>query len=251
MKKRAWDIYPMPFLLSMPFASAASGLHYPAVALDAGRRVPRVHHELAVLDYPGVIIGAVVGRYQDAVVFGYVFLCKRRRAHPEAFPGAYRVGYVRVVEIDLRALSLQELYELQRGRLPHIVDILLVRYAQDHNGRAAKALPLVVQGLCYLLDHIMGHVRVYLACKLYEPGREVVLPGLPGQVERVNGDAVAAEAGPRVEGLEAERFCLRGFDDLPDVDAHPVAEHLELVHHGYVDAPVDVLEELGHLRDAR
>ena len=56
-----------------------------------------------------------------------------------------------------------------------------------------------------------------------------------------------AEAGARLEGLEAERFRRGRLDHLPDVDPHPVAELGELVHERDVDRAVDVLEQLRQL----
>ena len=76
---------------------------------------------------------------------------------------------------------------------------------------------------------------------------EVVLARLPGEVERVDRDAVAAEAGARLEAHEAERLRRGRVDDLPDVDAHPVAELRELVDERDVDRAEDVLEQLRQL----
>ena len=56
--------------------------------------------------------------------------------------------------------------------------------------------------------------------------------------------------GPGIERLEAERLGLGRLDHLPDVDPHPVVEHLQLVDQGDVDGAVGVLEDLaglGHL----
>lgn len=74
-----------------------------------------------------------------------------------------------------------------------------------------------------------------------------MLPRLPGQIERVQRDAVAAPAGAGVEAHEAERLRLGGVEHLPDVDAHPVVDHLELVDQGDVHGAEDVLGELGRL----
>ena len=76
---------------------------------------------------------------------------------------------------------------------------------------------------------------------------EVELLGFPGEIEGVDGDAVAAEAWAGVEGLEAEGFGFGGVDDFVDVDFHAHAELFQLVDEGDVDATVDVFEELGHL----
>ena len=53
--------------------------------------------------------------------------------------------------------------------------------------------------------------------------------------------------GPGPEGHEPERLGRRRVDDLPDVEAHPLAQQGQLVHEGDVDVAEDVLEELGEL----
>ena len=56
--------------------------------------------------------------------------------------------------------------------------------------------------------------------------------------------------GPGLEAHEAERLGRGGVDDLPDVDAHAVGEHRELVDERDVDRAEDVLQQLrqlGHL----
>ena len=59
---------------------------------------------------------------------------------------------------------------------------------------------------------------------------------------------MAAQAGTRIKGLEAERLGGGGFDDFPDVHAHTQAEQFELVHQGNVDATVNIFQQLGHFR---
>ena len=75
--------------------------------------------------------------------------------------------------------------------------------------------------------------------------------GLPRKIKGVDGNAVAAQAGAGIKGLEAEGLGLGGVDDFVNVDAHAHAELLQLVDQRDVDAAVDVLEQLGHLRDGR
>src|SRR5690606_10793878 len=73
---------------------------------------------------------------------------------------------------------------------------------------------------------------------------------LPGQVERINGNAVSAKSGAGIEGHEAERLCLCRVDDFPNINAHAVKNDLEFVDHGDVDGAEDVLHQLrglGHL----
>ena len=110
-------------------------------------------------------------------------------------------------------------------------------------------LARVVQRPLGLLEAEVGHLLVDLAGELDELGREVVLARLPGQVERVDRQAVAAHAGPGLEAHEAVGLGRGGVDDLPDVDAHAVGEHRHLVDERDVDRAEDVLEQLGELGD--
>ena len=99
-----------------------------------------------------------------------------------------------------------------------------------------------------LLDHEVGHGGVDFAGQLDEAGAEVELLGLPGEIKGIDGDAVAAQPGAGIEGLEAEGLGFGRVDDLVDVDAHPHAELLQLVDQRDIDAAVDVFQQLGHLR---
>ncbi len=92
---------------------------------------------------------------------------------------------------------------------------------------------------------------VDLAGEFDEARVEIELLRFPGEVERVDGDAVAAEAGAGIEGLEAEGLGFGGVDDFKQVDAHAHAKLLQFVDQGDVDAAVDVFKQLGHLRRGR
>ena len=94
---------------------------------------------------------------------------------------------------------------------------------------------------------MVGHRAVDVAGELDEPVAEVELARAPGEVVRVDRDAVPADARARPEGHEAERLGRRGVDDLPDVEAHPLAQQRELVDERDVHVAEDVLEQLGHL----
>ena len=82
-------------------------------------------------------------------------------------------------------------------------------------------------------------------------GFESALLRLPRQVERVDRNAVAAEARARVERHEAERLGRRRVDDLPHVDAEP--SHISAISltSADVDRAERVLEQLDHLGDLR
>src|SRR3989337_2643760 len=108
---------------------------------------------------------------------------------------------------------------------------------------------LSVLSLHYPAYDIVRDIRVYIPGKLYKAGGEIELAGLPGEIKRVNGYAVTAEARARIKRLKSEGLCLRGLYDLPDIHVHPVAEHLKLIDEGDIDPPVDVLKKFCHLRN--
>ena len=151
--------------------------------------------------------------------------------------------------VHLGAVGAEQADDLERRRLAQVVDVGLVGDAEHQHLGAVQALAARVERAVELLDAEVRHVLVDLAGQLDELRPEVELARLPAQVERVDGDAVAAEAGAGLELHEAEGLGRGRVDDLPDVDLHAVAEHRQLVHQRDVDAAEDVLEQLGHLRD--
>ena len=153
-----------------------------------------------------------------------------------------------VVEIHLGTPLHEEFVDLQGRALPNIVDVFLIGHAQDQNLAPVDDLPLALQGRVSPGDDEVGLVGVHLSGQLDEVGAEIVLLGLPGEVEGVDGNAVSAQSGAGVEGLEAERLCLGRLDHFDDVDVHPQTEHLQFVHQGDVHGPVGVLQNLRHLR---
>ena len=65
-----------------------------------------------------------------------------------------------------------------------------------------RRLPWRPRALATTCDHVVGHALVDLGGQLDELGVEIVLPGLPGQVVRIDRDAVAADARARVKGMK-------------------------------------------------
>ena len=145
----------------------------------------------------------------------------------------------------------EQLHQLEAGRLAGVVHVLLVGHAQQRDLAPLDRLAAVVEGVGDLADDVGGHRRVDLAGQLDEPRRQAVLAGHPGQIERVDRDAVPAQAGAGIEGLEAERLGLGRLDHLPDVDPHLRVEHLQFIDQGDVDGAVGVLEDLAGLGDLR
>ena len=84
-----------------------------------------------------------------------------------------------------------------------------------------------------------------------EPRLEPVRAHLPRQVQRIDRDAVAADAGTGIERHEPEGLGGGGIDHFPRVHAQAPAHERELVGERDVDVAEDVLvqlHELGHLR---
>ena len=95
------------------------------------------------------------------------------------------------------------------------------------------------------MQNELRHRGIDLAGQLDESGRHSELPGFPGQVERIDRDAVPSEPWPWIKGHETERLGLCRFDDLPNVDPHCIVDKLEFVDQGDVDRAEDVLKEFG------
>src|SRR5207247_3403859 len=99
----------------------------------------------------------------------------------------------------------------------------------DENVRSVQRFSLHVEGIDDFVDDGVRHRRVDMSGKLDEARLESLLFRLPGEIERVDRDAVAAEAGPRMKRPEPERLGSRSLHDFPDVDAELVAHQRDLV----------------------
>ena len=99
-----------------------------------------------------------------------------------------------------------------------------------------------------ILDEIR-HAHVDLARELDEADVKVEFPRLPRKIERIERNAVAADARSGIESHDTERLGRGGIDHFPNVDAEPVAEHSHLVDQRDIDRPKRVLENFRHLRN--
>jgi len=201
-----------------------------------------------------VVDFGVVREDEREVVLGDSFLCEINRLEPgpvRMLAGFRHDRHVGIVVADLRAVLLEEVHDHVRGALAVVVDVRLVGESDAQHLRALERLAVVVERLHAALDHVVGHGGVDFAGELDEARVDAVLARLPREVERVDRDAVAAEAGPRVERHEAERLRFGGIHDLENVDAHLVEDDLQLVHEGDVHGAEDVLQQLDGLGRAR
>ena len=175
------------------------------VALRRSTTRDRLLDELRVVDR------RVRGGDHDRVV--------RRRVERDGLQ-ADAVGLERrhmgVVVGDRGAGGAEQLDQLHRRRLAPVVDVRLVG---DARGPAPSIRDRLARAVVERLDDaraaVVRHVLVDLAGELDEPRREVELARLPREVERVDRDAVAAEARAGIERHEAERLRRRGVDRPP------------------------------------
>jgi len=151
---------------------------------------------------------------------------------------------VGVVVRNLGAVFSQQVHQVVGGRLALVIHVGFVSQADDQDFAAFEGLAVVVEGFYGAGDNVFGHTGIDFAGQLNEAGGLSVFAGFPGEVERVNGDAVAAEPGTRVERHKAKGLGFGRLNDFPDVYAHSRIDHLELVDQGDVDRAEDVFQEL-------
>ena len=65
------------------------------------------------------------------------------------------------------------------------------------DARSLDRLACVVERVLHLVDHEVRHLAVDIAGQLDEARLDAGLLGLPGKIERIDGDAVAAQARAR------------------------------------------------------
>src|SRR5687767_11039957 len=89
----------------------------------------------------------------------------------------------------------------------------------DRGTPPRRRAPLV-QCLRDQADDVAGHGEVDVAGELDEAVGEIELAGTPGEVVRIDRDAMPAHTRAGRESHEPERLGRRRVDDLPDVEAH-------------------------------
>ena len=153
----------------------------------------------------------------------------------------------RIVIVDLGAPLFEQPDDVERRALAHVVDVALVRDAEDENPAAVDRLPIVVERGDTFSTTNSGICAVDLARQIDEARLVVQRPHLPREVVRVERNAVSADARARRELHEAERLRRGRVDDLPHVDAELVADDRHLVDEPDVDRAERVLEQLHQL----
>ena len=156
---------------------------------------------------------------------------------------------MRIMIGDIGSSLLEQRDDIQCWRFADVVDVRLVGDADDENVGALDALLLFVECSSDLVYNMLRHGGVDLAGELDEAGLVVKGLHLPGEVVRIERDAVATDAGSGIEGHETEGFAGGGLDDLPDIEPEPVAHQGGFIGEGDVDRAEGILVEFDHLGD--
>ena len=174
----------------------------------------------------------VIGGQNHAVVLGDSFRGQRFTLQVEVVVAwdVWELWNVRVGVGNHCAQFVQAVHHFHRWAFTHIVHVFLVGDTQYQDFAVFDGTVVVVQSQADFFDNVVGHVGVHFACQLDEAGVYAVFAGFPSQVERVDRDTVAAQAGARVISNEAERFGCGGIDDFVNIDAHFVGNDFHLVH---------------------
>lgn len=69
----------------------------------------------------------------------------------------------------------------------------------------------------------------------------------PGQVERIDRNAVAAKSWTRIIRGKAERLGRLSANHFVDIDAHTICNNLHLIHQADVHRAMNVFQQLSHL----
>src|SRR3954447_2305959 len=196
---------------------ARLGASIPSRLDDVGRRHPgagagvaRVDDERRVFDQRAIVDVVVVGCDQDRIVVADRFRVPGDRRSPgklRMLAGRWNRLHVRIMEVDRGAALLQQLDQFEGGALANVFDILLVGDADHQDLRAAQAAAgSLVEAACELVDDVLRHRGVDLAGKLDEARRDIELPRLPGQIKRIDRDAVAAQSWAGIKRHESKRL---------------------------------------------
>ena len=233
---------------------------------DPGPRHDRRHHFRVILPPAGSwnhshVDARAAGRFEHIEAWLPGRVCRPRTSdddpvagpqlpgRPNADPSAVVVEHRMAVGDRDPAVVLQPESQ-QRRRSPPPEQM-----ADRGEARLARG---GIHGQCF---QRVGHRHVHLANPVSHAGRrgfeqlaERQDPNL-GPVADTDGllpaQAMAAEPGARIEGRVAERLGLGRLDDLPDVDAHRLERHLQLVHERDVHRAIRVLQDLDGLSGAR
>src|SRR5438874_8880185 len=94
---------------------------------------------------------------------------------------------------------------------------------------------------------VLWHPCVDLAGQLDEARVLTILARFPGEIKRIDRNAMPAQSWAGIKRHETKRFCFRRFDYFPDVNAHRGIDHLQFVYQRDIYAAKNVFEQFRRL----
>ena len=89
---------------------------------------------------------------------------------------------------------------------------------------------MMIEGLNRAVHDIRRHRSVDLASQFNKAGILAVLSRFPGQIKRIDRNAMPSQPRSRIKRHKPERLGPGRVDYLPNINPHRVVDHLELVH---------------------
>src|ERR1043166_2706923 len=103
---------------------------------------------------------------------------------------------------------------------------------------------MMIEGLRYSRNNVLRHRGVDFTSQLDETRVLPILARLPGQIKRINGNAMPAAAGPGIEWHVAKWFRPGCSDHFPNINSHRAIDELEFVDQGYVHTAKNIFQQL-------
>src|SRR5207253_3749407 len=151
------------------------------------------------------------------------------------------------MESGVGALFLEQLHDFECRTLTQIVDVALVRNTQHEYTRSLQSFADLIQYVAGLTNHPLWHFRIHVARDFDHSSLELQRAHLPGEVMRIERDAVTAKTGARSKFHEAEWLGGSSIENIPNIDLQALACLREFVDQSDVDHAEGVLVNLHQL----
>src|SRR2546428_5345823 len=167
---------------------------------ETPRRVAGVDDQSGLVEDAAVVELRMVGEDHDAVGPRQLLVGLLDRLEGDAVEDDRRHVRVGVGHLGLRGAQAGQ--HLERGRLAGVAHAALVGHAEGEDAGPVQAAPAVVERVGYHGHRVRRHRPVDLVGQVDEARLVATGPQLPRQVDRIDADAVTADAGAGVEGHE-------------------------------------------------
>ena len=125
-----------------------------------------------------------------------------------------------------RPLLSENVHDGESRGFSGVIHVFLISHTENQDVGSFNALPSLIEGIHDFGYDIIGNGDIDFPCQLDKACGKIVLFCFPGKIEGIDGNAMASHAGPWVKGRIAKGFCAGCCDHFPDINSHPVSEHL-------------------------